>query len=138
MQLTSFETAIKAFLDEYVQDNPTFAKTYSKPHKNISECCKYICEEVSKSRKGKERCVACSDEEVYGLALHYYDEDSIVVKGTETIQAVKAPAKAESFSEKNTKKPGQEVKAVKSRTRKKKDTTDDDPNIPDPLIFPVF
>ena len=73
LNFTSFETAIKTFLDNLAKEDEMFAKSYAKPNKSISECCKYIFQQVEKNRKNNERCVACADEEVYGLAIHYYD-----------------------------------------------------------------
>ena len=71
-----FEKAIKAFLDDKAEKDPAFAEKY-KSEKNIADCCKFIIAEVKKSCKGKE--AACTDEYVYGLAMHYYDEENIKV-----------------------------------------------------------
>ena len=43
--------------------------------KNIDECCSYIMGEAKK--RGNAVCM--SDEEVFGLVIHYYDEDDIKV-----------------------------------------------------------
>lgn len=72
IQLTGFEAAIKNFLDDFAKEDKEFATTYAKPNKSISECCKYIIKEVEKKNSSKARCVACTDEEVYGMAIHYY------------------------------------------------------------------
>lgn len=78
-----FEKAIKAFLDDKAGKDPAFAEKYKSEKKNITDCCKFIIAEVKKSCKGNE--AACTDEYVYGLAMHYYDEENI-----------KAPANAPS------------------------------------------
>lgn len=72
-----FEKAIKAFLDDKAKKDPAFAEKYNSGKKNIADCCKFIIAEVKKSCKGKE--AACTDEYVYGLAMHYYDEENIKV-----------------------------------------------------------
>ena len=72
-----FEKAIKAFLDDKAEKDPAFAEKYNSEKKNIADCCKFIIAEVKKSCKGKE--AACTDEYVYGLAMHYYDEENIKV-----------------------------------------------------------
>lgn len=72
-----FEKAIKAFLDDKAEKDEAFAKKYKSEKKNIAECCKFIIAEVKKSCKGNE--AACTDEYVYGLAMHYYDEEDIKV-----------------------------------------------------------
>jgi hypothetical protein len=122
LNFTSFETAIKTFLDNLAKEDEMFAKSYAKPNKSISECCKYIFQQVEKNRKNNERCVACTDEEVYGLAIHYYDEDDIVVDGpknkVEDIQHASVP-------EKTVAKP-------------KEKSTKTDPDLPDVLEIPLF
>lgn len=122
LNFTSFETAIKTFLDNLAKEDEMFAKSYAKPNKSISECCKYIFQQVDKNRKNNERCVACTDEEVYGLAIHYYDEDDIVVDGpknkVEDIQHASVP-------EKTVAKP-------------KEKSTKTDPDLPDVLEIPLF
>ena len=70
-----FEKAIKAFLDDKAGKDPAFAEKYRSEKKNITDCCKFIIAEVKKSCKGNE--AACTDEYVYGLAMHYYDEENI-------------------------------------------------------------
>ena len=72
-----FEKAIKAFLDDNAVKDPAFAEKYKSEKKNITDCCKFIIAEVKKSCKGNE--AACTDEYVYGLAMHYYDEANIKV-----------------------------------------------------------
>ncbi len=72
-----FEKAIKAFLDDKAGKDPAFAEKYKSEKKNITDCCKFIIAEVKKSCKGNE--AACTDEYVYGLAMHYYDEENIKV-----------------------------------------------------------
>lgn len=71
--MTAFEESIKSYLDARVAagDN-VLAERLSNPKKSIEECCRYICEEVRKTgRQG------FADEEIYGMAIHYYDEDDI-------------------------------------------------------------
>lgn len=130
LNLTGFETAIKQFLDNLAREDMAFAATYQKPNKSIPECCKYICQEVEKNRKGAN-CVACSDEEVYGLAIHYYDEDDIVVKGAKAkVETVAAPQPVKEAA------PAPVEAPKPKRTRKKAASVD--PEIPDALEIPLF
>lgn len=69
------KTKIKNYLDERAKNDELFAKAYAKPNKSIDECYRYILGEARK--KGTE--VGMSHEEVYGLAVHYYDEDNIKI-----------------------------------------------------------
>lgn len=67
-----FKEAIKAYLDKRAAEDELFAKTYAKENKNLDECCNYILQQVKKSG-----CCGFADEEIYGMAVHYYDEDDI-------------------------------------------------------------
>lgn len=71
----SAKEAIKAYLDTRAASDPLFAASYAKPHKNIDECFNYILNEARK--RGSSVCM--TDDEVFGLAVHYYDEDDIKV-----------------------------------------------------------
>lgn len=66
----AFKATIKAYLEQRATSDPLFAKSYSKPNKTLDECCNYIFAQVQKSG-----CCGFSDDEIYGMAIHYYDED---------------------------------------------------------------
>ena len=66
---------IQSYLEERAKNDPLFASVYAKPNKNINECLDYILSEAKK--RGNAVCM--SDDEVFGLAVHYYDEDDIEV-----------------------------------------------------------
>lgn len=67
-----FKAVIKAYLDDRASNDELFAATYAKPNKSLDECCNYILREVQKSGQN-----GFADEEIYGMAVHYYDEDDI-------------------------------------------------------------
>ena len=69
---STFKTTIKAYLDKRAAEDELFATTYAKENKNIDECCNYILQQVEKSG-----CQGFADEEIYNMAIHYYDEDDI-------------------------------------------------------------
>lgn len=69
---TSFKNTIKAYLDKRAAEDTLFAQTYAKENKNLDECCNYILQEVKKSG-----CCGFDDDEIYNMAIHYYDEDDI-------------------------------------------------------------
>lgn len=60
--------AIQSYLDERAKVDELFAVAYKKKNKSIDECCTYIMGEAKK--RGNAVCM--SDEEVFGLAVHYY------------------------------------------------------------------
>lgn len=71
----SFKDVIKSYLDRRAGQDELFAKTYAKEGKTLEECCNYI---IGEARK-RGNAVAMTDDEVFGLAVHYYDEDDIKV-----------------------------------------------------------
>lgn len=73
----TFEQTIKAYLDKRAKEDALFAETYKKEGKSIKECCKYIISQAKKQRENE--CAILHDEEVFSLAVHYYDEDDIKV-----------------------------------------------------------
>lgn len=80
--MNDYENKIKAYLDKRAAEDELFAKSYAKEKKSIAECCLYVLGEALKrahSYNGGKASVM-DDEEVYNLAVHYYDEDDIKVK----------------------------------------------------------
>jgi hypothetical protein len=73
MQATDmFIGVIDAHLQSVAQADPLFAVTLAKPNKNIKDCVTYILNEVKKSGRN-----GFADEEIFGMAIHYYDEDDL-------------------------------------------------------------
>ena len=96
MENKTFKEAIKSYLDERAGTDELFAKSYAKENKNLDECCSYIMGEAKKL--GNAVCI--SDNEVFGMAVHYYDEDDIKVNKLPA--AARAVASASSQSVKLT------------------------------------
>lgn len=69
-----FKNTIKAYLDQRAEADVLFSFQYSKPDKNIDDCVTYILNEVKKSG-----CNGFHDEEIYNMAVHFYDEDNIKI-----------------------------------------------------------
>ena len=69
-----FKNTIKAYLEQRAETDVLFSFQYSKPEKNIDDCVTYILNEVKKSG-----CNGFADDEIYSMAVHYYDEDNIEV-----------------------------------------------------------
>lgn len=92
--MNQFESVLKAHLDEMAAKDALFAAKYNNPEKSIEDCAKYVIAEVKKRLKSGNNVVSVPDAEVYGMAVHYYQEDSIG-KPTETVKAkVIAPPSA--------------------------------------------
>lgn len=69
MKNKPFASAIKTYLDRRATEDKMFAESYANPKKSIAECCDFIVSEVRKQNR-----TVMTDDEVYGLAVHYYDE----------------------------------------------------------------
>ena len=69
-----FKRTIQMFLEQRAAEDELFAKSYRNPAKNIDDCVTYILNYVQKSG-----CNGFSDGEIYGQAIHYYDENEIEV-----------------------------------------------------------
>lgn len=70
----SFKNAIKSYLDSFAKENEFFAVKYANEKKNIDDCCAYIVGEVQNMQVN-----GLSDDEVYRLARHYYEEENLKV-----------------------------------------------------------
>ena len=67
-----FKQIIKNYLDNRAQNDELFAVSYQKPNKSLDGCINFIFQEVQKSG-----CNGFADEEIFGMAVHYYDEDDL-------------------------------------------------------------
>lgn len=69
-----FKEAITSFLQEVATNDELFAKTFNKPYKNIDDCATYILNEVKKSGR-----MGFADDEIFNMAIHYYDEETVEI-----------------------------------------------------------
>ena len=69
-----FIRTIAEYLNVRAMTDPLFALNLQKPNKSIEECVTYILSEVQKSG-----CNGFDDDEIYSMAVHYYEEDDIEV-----------------------------------------------------------
>jgi len=71
---TNFKATIQAYLEERARTDKLFAVSYAKEYKDIDNCITYILNEVKRSG-----CNGFNDDEIYSMAMHYYDENEIEV-----------------------------------------------------------
>jgi hypothetical protein len=69
-----FKQTIQAYLEQGAADDELFATAFANPAKSIDDCITYILNTVKASG-----CNGFADEEVYSMAMHYYDEPDIEV-----------------------------------------------------------
>lgn len=69
-----FNNAIQSYLEQRAEYDELFARSYRNPLKNIEDCITYILNYVQKSG-----CNGFDDDEIFGQAVHYYDEADIEI-----------------------------------------------------------
>lgn len=115
------------YLMERAKTDPSVANNLKKEKKSLEECWDYVLSEVAKTmyRSGNFGCAAGDDEELFGLAVHYYDEDDIKFepfKGAKVVDMSKQKQdkKVESKEQKaKEEQPLKEVKQNRVKTVKK-------------------
>jgi hypothetical protein len=131
-----FKQTIKAYLDERAKGDELFAVSYAKESKNMEDCVTFILNQVKKSG-----CMGFSDEEVYSLAVHYFDEDDIEVgkpvvcdvivnHAVELTEEEKAQARQEALKQYQ----AEQLRKMQQRTNKPK-TPKVQPEIQTPSLF---
>ena len=67
-----FKNTIEVYLRDRAETDTLFAVAFDKPNKSMEDCITYILNYVKASG-----CIGFSDEEIYSLAVHYWDQDDI-------------------------------------------------------------
>ena len=79
--------AFKQTIQDYITDrslgDPLFADKVSNENKNIDDCIKYILNTVHKSG-----CNGFTDSEIFSMAVHYYEEDSVEIGNNPNLNVV--------------------------------------------------
>lgn len=108
-----FKKAISNHLESLAAKDPLFAETFKKENKNIDDCITYILNQVQESGIN-----GFADDEIYGMAVHYYDEDD--AKPGKKINATVVVNHKVEFSEKEKKKIKEEATAKAIEEAKQK------------------
>ncbi len=132
-----FKKTIKAYLEQRAETDALFAVTYAKPNKNIDDCVTFILNQVKNSG-----CSGFADDEIYSLAVHYYDEDNIDVGKPMNCQVVvnhqivlTEEEKAEAKQQAITRYQDEEIRKMRERKSKPKPTAALQPAAPQPSLF---
>ena len=131
-----FKQTIKAYLDERAKNDELFAVSYAKENKNMDDCVIFILNQVKSSK-----CMGLTDEEVYSLAVHFFDEEDIeignpiacnvIVNHTvELTEEEKAQARQDALKEYQ----AEQLRKMQKRTNKPK-TPKAQPEITTPSLF---
>lgn len=70
----AFKRTIESYLQNYTTMDELFADKLQNPAKNIDDCITYILNTVQKSG-----CNGFADDEIFNMAIHYYDEQNIEI-----------------------------------------------------------
>ena len=131
-----FKQTIKTYLDERAKNDELFAVSYAKENKNMDDCATFILNQVKRSK-----CMGLTDEEVYSLAVHFFDEDDIEIGNSiacnvivnhtvELTEEEKAQARQEALKEYQ----AEQLRKMQKRTNKPK-TPKAQPETTTPSLF---
>ncbi len=70
----AFQDTIKTYLENMAENDPLFAVKYANSSKSLEDCVTYILNQVQKSG-----CNGFADAEIFGMAVHFYEENEIEV-----------------------------------------------------------
>lgn len=74
----AFQDTIARYLMTRAENDPLVAVRLANPSKTKEQCCAYIIGEVKKSG-----CCGFTDDEIFGWAMHFWDEPEIEVSNTD-------------------------------------------------------
>ena len=70
----AFADTIRHYLEKRAESDALFAVKFANPSKSVEDCVTYIINEVKKSG-----CNGFTDDEIFGKAVHYFEENEIEV-----------------------------------------------------------
>ena len=131
----AFNKTIKAYLEERAENDALFAVKFANPSKSVEECVTYILNSVQKSG-----CNGFEDDEIFGMAVHYWEESEIEVGKPINCQVVvnhtvelTEEEKEEARQEAMAKLRDEQVAKMRKPTVKK--ATENKPQVEQPSLF---
>ena len=132
-----FTRTIAEYLNLRAATDPLFAPNLAKPHKNIEDCITYILKQVQQSA-----CNGFEDDEIYSMAVHYYDEDDLEVGSPVACHVVvnhtivlTEEEKAEARKQAIQQYQAQELRRLQEPRRVKAKASTDSEQVPQPSLF---
>ena len=132
-----FTRTIAEYLNLRAATDPLFAPNLAKPHKNIEDCITYILKQVQQSA-----CNGFEDDEIYSMAIHYYDEDDLEVGSPVACHVVvnhtivlSEEEKAEARKQAIQQYQAQELRRLQEPKRVKAKASTDSEQVPQPSLF---
>ena len=132
-----FTRTIAEYLNLRAATDPLFAPNLAKPHKNIEDCITYILKQVQQSG-----CNGFEDDEIYSMAIHYYDEDDLEVGSPVACHVVvnhtivlTEEEKAEARKQAIQQYQAQELRRLQEPKQVKAKASTDSEQVPQPSLF---
>ena len=132
-----FTRTIAEYLNLRAATDPLFAPNLAKPHKDIEDCITYILKQVQQSA-----CNGFEDDEIYSMAVHYYDEDDLEVGSPVACHVVvnhtlvlTEEEKAEARKQAIQQYQAQELRRLQEPKRVKAKASTDSEQVPEPSLF---
>ena len=132
-----FTRTIAEYLNLRAATDPLFAPNLAKPHKNIEDCITYILKQVQQSA-----CNGFEDDEIYSMAVHYYNEDDLDVGSRVACHVVvnhtivlTEEEKAEARKQAIQQYQAQELRRLQEPKRVKAKASTDSEQVPQPSLF---
>ena len=132
-----FTRTISEYLNLRAATDPLFAPKLMKPHKNIEDCIIYILRQVQQSA-----CNGFEDDEIYSMAIHYYDEDDLEVGSPVACHVVvnhtivlTEEEKAEARKQAIQQYQAQELRRLQEPRQVKTKASTDSEQVPQPSLF---
>ena len=132
-----FTRTIAEYLNLRAATDPLFAPNLAKPHKNIEDCITYILKQVQQSA-----CNGFENDEIYSMAVHYYDEDDLEVGSPVACHVVvnhtlvlTEEEKAEARKQAIQQYQAQELRRLQEPRRVKAKASTDSEQVPEPSLF---
>ena len=136
----AFQDTIAQYLMARAEKDPMFAVKLANPSKTMEQCCQFIIGEVKKSG-----CCGFTDDEIFGWAMHFWDEPEIEVSNIATNCQVVVNHTVELTEEEkeqarqdaiNKLRDEEMAKMRRPKTTEKK-TTENNPQIAQPSLFDI-
>ena len=110
----NFKQVIEEYVNNFAITNASFAEKLSNESKNIDDCITYILNKVKASG-----CNGFADDEIFGMAIHYYEEQNVEVgKPIDTVVVVNRIMEQQNKAKEQEEQPQQVLKLVKPKTKK--------------------
>ena len=134
----AFNDTIKAYLEKRADNDALFAIRFANPSKSVEDCVTYIINQVQKSS-----CNGFADDEIFGMAVHYWEESEIEVGNpltncqvvvNHTVELTEEEKEQARLDAINKLRDEEMAKMRRPKTTEKK-TTENNPQIAQPSLF---